>query len=69
MENEIWVDVSGADVNQLIGRVLTIIDSAIPEGNQNTATKDILKGYLWDWFYSKRKITTVGSVGNVTISQ
>jgi len=43
--------VGSADVSQLEGKLKTFVDSlGLPE-KQEKATKDIVQGIIWDWFY------------------
>lgn len=49
-------------VRRLSGRVLTAIDAAVPQGLQNKALKDIVKGHIMDAYDEIQRLTDPNNV-------
>lgn len=49
---------------RLQGRVLTVIDSIVPEGQQNRAAKDVITQTLWDGYGSLCSSLNPTVIGN-----
>lgn len=49
MGHEDWYAVGYDSVQYFEGRLLTLIDAAIPDSQQCKAMKDIARTVLWDW--------------------
>ena len=37
------------EVNNLVGKLLTIIDASYTDATQRTAVKQLIKNVVWDW--------------------
>lgn len=48
-EIEVLLAVDSSDINNLVGRMLTVVDASISDQEQRKALKDIVKQNVWSW--------------------
>jgi hypothetical protein len=56
----------GFSQDQLLGKVLTVVDAALPEGSQREAIKDLLKGHFYHEYPELKESIARASINCMT---